>query len=51
MILKMSLKMKQKFFSEESTLEEIDVTNVVSDKNETRKKLRKKKGFINLRKN
>ena len=42
MILKMSLKMKQKSISEESTLEEIDVSNVVSDKDETRKKLPKK---------
>ena len=43
MILKMSLNMKHKSIFEESTSDEIDAANVVSDKDETRKKVRKKK--------
>ena len=42
MILKMSLNMKHKSIFEESTSDEIDAANVVSDKDETRKKVRKK---------
>lgn len=38
----MSLNMKHKSIFEESTSDEIDAANVVSDKDETRKKVRKK---------